>query len=94
LESNGVQVVKDDFLILLVHLLLLPQNHIPLPLNRRRLQLRVLQNVGNDVDGLVHVLSEGLCVVHGLFAGGVSVQVSSEVLNLELKGVLRAASGT
>lgn len=94
LESDCVQVVEDDLLVLLVNLLLLPQDDVPLPLNSRLLQLGVLQDVGDDVDGLVNVLTERLGVVDGLLARGVCVEVGTKVLDLDLEGVLRALSST
>src|ERR1700684_4272246 len=42
LECNRVEMVKDYFFQLLINLLLFSQYHIPLPLNRTALQLRVL----------------------------------------------------
>lgn len=67
LVSSSVEVVEDNFLELLVNLLLLTENHIPLAFNRRRLELRVLQNVGEDIDGLGDIVVEGLGVVDGVF---------------------------
>lgn len=94
LEGHGVQVVEDNLLHLLVHLLLLTQDDIALPLNRRVLEFGVLQDVADDVHGLADVLAEALCVVDGLLTGSVRVEVSTEVFNLELKGVLTAFVGT
>lgn len=94
LESYGVKVVKDDLLVLLVNLLLLPQDDVPLALNGRSLELRVLQNVRDDVNSLVDVLAERLGVVDGLLARRVGVEVGAQVLDLELEGVLRAAAST
>ena len=85
-------MVENDLLHLLINLLLLPQNNIPFPLNSPVLELGVLADIRDDVDGLGHVLAEGLCVVHGLLAGGVGVEVGAEVLDFELKCVLGAAA--
>jgi hypothetical protein len=85
-------VVEDDLLHLLINLLLLPYNDVPFPLNSPLLELRVLEDIRDDVDGLGHVLAEGLGVVDGLLAGGVGVEVGAEVLDLELKCVLGAAA--
>jgi hypothetical protein len=68
LESGGVQVVEDDLLELLVDLLLLAQNDITLALNGLGLELRVLEDVGEDVDGGGDVVVEGLGVVDGVLA--------------------------
>lgn len=88
-----MQVVKDDLLKLLVHLLLLTKDHVPLPLDGRLVELRVLENVREDVDSLVDVLVERLGVVDGLLAGGVGVEVGAEVLDLELELSLVARLG-
>jgi hypothetical protein len=68
LEGGSVEVVEDDFLELLVNLLLLAKYDVPLALDGRGLELGVLQNVGEDVDRLRHVTVEGLGVVDGVFA--------------------------
>lgn len=88
LEGNSVKVVEDDLLNLLVDLLLLPEDDIPLPLNGSLLQLGSLQDVRDDLDALADILPEALGVVDGLLPRGVSVEVSAEVLNLELELVL------
>jgi hypothetical protein len=67
LESSGVQMVKDNLLELLVNLLLLTQNHISLTLDSSGLQLRVLQDIGEDVDGLGDIVVERLGVVDSVF---------------------------
>lgn len=94
LESNSVQVVKDNLLRLLVDFLLLAEDNITLALDGTLLKLAVLQNVRDNVDGRTHVLAERLCVVDGLLARGVSIQVCAEVLNLKLETVLRALAST
>lgn len=94
LESDRVQVVKDNLLILLLNLFLLPKNDIALPLDRRLFELGVLENVGENVDGLGHVLVERLGVVDGLLAGSVGVEVGAEVFDLELELGLRSRLGS
>lgn len=94
LESDRVQVVKDNLLILLLDLFLLPKNDIALPLNRRLFELGVLENVGENVDRLGHVLVERLGVVDGLLAGSVGVEVGAEVFDLELELGLRSRLGS
>lgn len=89
-----MQVVKDNLLHHLVDLLLLSQNDISLPLNGRLLELAVLEDIADDVDCFWDVVPEGLCVVYGLLARGVGVQVGAEVLDLELESVLGALAGT
>lgn len=86
-------MVEYDLLILLVNLLLLAEDDVPLALDGRRLELRVLENVRDDVNSLVYVLAESLGVVDCLLARGVGIEVSAEVLDLELEGMLRASSG-
>jgi hypothetical protein len=89
-----VKVVEDNLLNLLVNLLLLPQDNVTFPLNRADLELRTGKDVGDDLDGLGNVLRERLGVVDGLLAGGVGVEVGTEVLNLELELVLGALAGS
>jgi hypothetical protein len=68
LESGGVQVVEDDLLELLVDLLLLTENDIALALDGLALELRVLQDIGENVDGGGDIVVEGLGVVDGVLA--------------------------
>ena len=68
LEGGGVQVVENDLLELLVDLLLLAENDVALALDGLGVELGVLEDVGKDVDGLGHVVVEGLGVVDGVFA--------------------------
>ena len=67
LESSGVEVVENNLLELLVNLLLLTQDNVPLTFNGTGLQLRVLKDVCEDVDGLGDIVVEGLRVVDGVF---------------------------
>ena len=89
-----MQVVEYNFLHLLVHLLLLTENHVALPLNRRVLEFRVLEDVADDVYRLPYVLAEALRVIHGLFTRRVRIKVRAEILHLELKSMLAAFAGT
>ncbi|KAH8623407.1 hypothetical protein IG631_21886 [Alternaria alternata] len=68
LEGSGVQVVKDDLLELLVDLLLLAEDDITLALDGLGLELGVLEDIGEDVDGGGDVVVEGLGVVDGVLA--------------------------
>lgn len=87
-------MVEDHLLHLLVDLLLLPKNHITLPLNRGIVQFRVLEDVADDVDRLSNVFAEALRVVDGLLPGGVRVQVRTKVLDLQLESMLTPLVGT
>ena len=93
LEGGGVKVVKDNLLHLLINLLLLAENDITLALDGSVIQSGVLENVREDLNGLGDIGLEGLSVVDGLLAGSVGVQVSTHVLNLDLKVVLAASAG-
>lgn len=86
-------MVKDNLLHLLVNLLLLAKDDITLALNGGVIQGRVLENVGEDLNGLGDIGLEGLGVVDGLLAGSVGVQVSTHVLDLDLEIVLAARAG-
>jgi hypothetical protein len=63
-----MKVVKDDLLDLLLHLLRLAKDDVALPLDGGLLELRVLENVLQDVDALGDVLVEGLGEVDGVLA--------------------------
>ena len=68
LESGGVQVVKDDFLKLLVHLFLFSENDVALAFDGRGLKFGVLENVCEDIDGGGDIRVEGFGVVYGVLA--------------------------
>lgn len=63
-----MKVVEDDFLELLVNLLLFAENDVALALDGLGLELGVLQNIGKNVDSCGDVGVEGLGVVDGVFA--------------------------
>lgn len=68
LEGGGVQVVEDDLLELLLNLLRLAKDDVALALDGGLLELRVLQNVGKDVDALGDVVVQGLGEVDSVLA--------------------------
>lgn len=68
LESGGVKVVEDNLLELLVNLLGLSEDNIALTLDSGLLELGVLEDIGENVDGRGHIGIEGLCVVDGVLA--------------------------
>lgn len=68
LVRGGVEVVENNLLELLVDLLLLTEDDITLALNGGALELGVLENVGQNVDGVRDVGVEGLGVVDGVLA--------------------------
>jgi hypothetical protein len=61
-------VVKDNFLELLVDLFLFAEDDITLALDGLRLELGVLEDIGENVDGGGDVIVEGLGVVDGVLA--------------------------
>lgn len=61
-------MIKDHLFQLLVHFFLFPENYIPFSLDGRGFELRVLKNIGEDVNGLGNVGVEGFGVVDGVFA--------------------------
>lgn len=58
LERSGVQVVEYDFLELLIDLFLLTQDDVALALDGGFLELGVLQDVGEDLNGFADVVLE------------------------------------
>jgi hypothetical protein len=68
LEGGGMKVVEDDFLELLVNLLLFAENDVALALDGLGLELGILQNIGKNVDSCGDVGVEGLGVIDGVFA--------------------------
>lgn len=68
LERGGVKVVKDNLLELLVDLLGLSEDNIALTLDSGLLELGVLKDIGENVDGGGDIGVEGLCVVDGVLA--------------------------
>src|SRR6267142_3488794 len=83
-------MVEHDLLILLVNLLLLTYDDVAFALDGTAFELGVLKDVGDDVDGLGDVLAEGLGIVDRLLMRGVHIEVCTEVLHLELEGMLGA----
>ena len=65
LESGGVKVVENNLLELLVNLLRLAEDNVALALNSALVELGVLENVGENVDGRWNISVEGLGVVNG-----------------------------
>lgn len=51
LESSRVEVIKDNLFQLLVNLFLFTEDHIPLPFDCARVKFRVLEDIGQDVNG-------------------------------------------
>ena len=89
-----MQVVKHNLLLQLGNLLIFTENHVTLALHRTSVELRVLQNVRDDVHSRANVLAERLGVKDRLLARSVRVQVSTNVLDLNLKVTLRTVART
>jgi hypothetical protein len=68
LESGGMKMVEDDLLELLVDFFLLAEDDVALALDGLGLELGVLQDIGQDVNGCGDVGVERLGVVNGVFA--------------------------
>src|SRR5258708_29778414 len=86
-----MEVIKDNFLVLLIDFLLLPQDNITLPRDCRGFKLGVLQEITDDVHSGRNVFTERLGIVKGLLARGVSIEMSAEVLDLKFESMLRTA---
>lgn len=78
LESSGVQVVKDNLLNLLLNLLGLSENDVALALDGGWLELGVLQDIGQNIDGLGDIGVESLGEVDGVLTLK-KVLVASEI---------------
>lgn len=91
LEGGGVQVVKDKFLLLLVDLGHLSQNHITFSLNGTILELRVEQNVGENLKSSANILLEDLGKVDSLLTRCVSVPKRSKGLKVSSYTSLRVS---
>ena len=87
-------MVEHDLLQLLVDLLLLPQDDITLPLDSTTFKLGVLQDVANDVNCLGNVLTETFGVVDSLLARCVCIQMSTEIFDFQLEGLLISGVGS
>lgn len=89
LISCRVKMIEHDFLQIGLHLLHFPQNHTSFPLNLTLAELRITNNVAEDLDGLWHVLGEAFGVEHGLLSTSVSVQMGTHILYFQLEISLR-----
>ena len=81
-EGGLLEVVEDDVVGRVVGLADLLQDHAALALQLLGVEGRVLQDVGEDVDGERHVVLQHLGVVGGLLARGVGVEVAADLLDL------------
>lgn len=68
LECSSMEMVEDDFFQLFVHFFLFAENDVALALDGRVLELAVLEDVGEDVNGGWDVGVEGFGVVDCVFA--------------------------
>ena len=59
LVGSGVKMVEDNLIYLLLYLLGFSENNVALPFDSRGFELRVLENIGEDVDTLRNVGVEG-----------------------------------
>mmetsp|Transcript_16010 Transcript_16010/g.44269 ORF Transcript_16010/g.44269 Transcript_16010/m.44269 type:complete len:252 (-) Transcript_16010:259-1014(-) len=94
LKGRCVQVIQDQFFLILVDFLHFSENDLPFSLNGLRLKVGVQQNVGNDFNGSRDILREDLRKVSRLFARCVGIEVSTHVFNLFLQLSLGAFLGS
>lgn len=66
LEGGSVEVVEDNLFELLLDLFRLSQDNVALAFDGRLLELRVLENIGEDIDALWRILVERLGEVDGV----------------------------
>lgn len=93
LESDRVEVVENDLLVTGFDLLHFSKNHRTLSLNALLGEKRVLDNVGEKVDGLRNILLERSSEEAGDLARSVGIQRSAKVLDLNLQLLSRSAGG-
>jgi hypothetical protein len=62
-----MKMVEDNFLKLFVHLFLFSENDVPLTFDGGGFKLRVLEDIGENVDSSGDIRVERLGVVDGVF---------------------------
>ena len=77
-----LEIIEDDVVGRVVGLADLLQDHRALALELLRIEGRVLQNIGEDVEGERQILLEHLGVICRAFARGVGVEVAADGLDL------------
>lgn len=85
LVGSGVQVIEDHLLQVALNFLHLTQDHWALAGDLGLTQFWVLDDISQNLDSLGHILRQTLGVEDGLLPGGVGVQVSTQVLDLQLQ---------
>lgn len=83
-----MEVVEESLGVVGSNVLGFSEDDILLPVDGSDVQLRVLGDIGKDLDELWHVLVESVGLEGGLFTRGVGVEGSTEVLDFELELVL------
>ena len=89
-----MEVVEKGLGVVGSNVLGLSEDDVLLPVDSGSVKLRVLGNVGEDLDHLGDVLVERVGLESGLFSGGVGVEGRTEVLDLELELVLVSGRGS
>jgi hypothetical protein len=89
LESSSVKVVENNLLDLLLDLLGLAEDDVALTLDGGRLELGVLENVGDNVDALGNVGVESLSEVDGVLTldGGLATLPNVVILSGSYRSV-------
>lgn len=85
LVGSSMQMIEDHLLQIALHLLHFTQNDGSLACNFSLAQFRVLNDIGQNLNSFGNILGQTLGIEHGLLARCVRVQVSTEVLNLQLQ---------
>ncbi len=92
-EGGAVELVEDDLLVLLVHLLALTENDVSLAGDGTLVQQRILKDVSQNLHSLWHVILENFGVIDCLLSGSIGIQVSTHVLNFHFKLLLSSILG-
>jgi hypothetical protein len=69
---------RQEYIRHFLNLLSFAQDDVSLTLDSRGLKLRVLQNIGEDIDSLGHIGVEGLGVVNGVFPLDNTIRIREE----------------
>ncbi len=92
-KGGGLKMVEDDVVGRVLGLADLLQDHLTLALELGRLEGRVLQDVGQDIEAEAEIRAQYFGVIGGLLAAGIGVEMPADGLDLLGDALRRAALG-